>query len=131
MGMQIEHIAVWTKNLEMLKEFYVQYFGARAGSKYINAKRGFESYFLQFETGGRIEIMSLPDLNQVENSNTHPSVGYAHIAFSVGSKEMVDELTTRLREAGFELLSGPRTTGDGYYESVILDPDGNQVEITL
>lgn len=129
--MQIEHIAVWTKNLETLKEFYVQHFGARAGSKYVNAKRGFESYFLQFETGGRIEIMSSPDLNQIESNNTYPSVGYAHIAFSVGSREIVDELTTRLQEAGFELLSGPRTTGDGYYESVILDPDGNQVEITV
>lgn len=129
--MQIEHVAVWTKNLEALREFYVQYFGARAGSKYVNPKRGFESYFLQFESGGRIEIMSLPTLDQTKGDHKNPGVGYAHIAFCVGSKERVEQLTARLQEAGFKVLSDPRTTGDGYYESVILDPDGNQIEITI
>jgi lactoylglutathione lyase len=129
--MQIEHVAIWTKNLEALKEFYIQYFGARAGNKYINPKRGFESYFLQFASGARIEIMSLSTLRQSESNHENPAVGYAHLAFSTGSKEMVDKLTARLQAAGFELLSGPRTTGDGYYESVILDPDGNQIEITV
>jgi lactoylglutathione lyase len=130
MQMQIEHVAIWTKNLEVLKEFYIQYFDARAGNKYFNQKRGFASYFLQFESGARLEIMSLPDLNQSPRGGA-PFTGYAHLAFSVGSKEEVDKLTVRLQEAGFELVSGPRTTGDGYYESVILDPDGNQIEITL
>ncbi len=129
--MQIEHIAVWTKNLEVLKEFYVQYFGARVGQKYVNPKRSFESYFLQFESGARIEIMSLSTLNQTKDSSEKPAAGYAHVAFSVGSKETVDKLTAHLQEAGFRLLNGPRTTGDGYYESVILDPDGNQIEITI
>jgi len=128
---QIEHIAIWTKNLETLKEFYAQYFGARAGSKYVNPKRGFESYFLQFESGARVEIMSLTSLNLARGDHENPYAGYAHVAFRVGSKEMVDELTARLQEAGFKVLSGPRTTGDGYYESVILDPDGNQIEITI
>lgn len=129
--MQIEHIAIWTKDLETLKEFYIQYFDARVGNKYVNSKRGFESYFLQFESGARMEIMSLSNLNQTENDNENPSTGYAHIAFRVGSKAKVDWLTARLQEDGFNLLSGPRTTGDGYYESVILDPDGNQIEITI
>lgn len=129
--MQIEHIAVWTKDLERLKEFYAQHFGARAGNKYVNPKRGFESYFLQFESGAGIEIMSLASLNQTKDDGENPFTGYAHIAFSVGSKEMVDKLTTDLQAAGFKLLSGPRTTGDGYYESVILDPDGNSIEITI
>jgi lactoylglutathione lyase len=130
MGMRVEHIAIWTRNLEALKDFYVQYFGAQVGNKYVNPKRGFQSYFLQFESGARIEIMSLAKLHLM-STHENPTVGYAHIAFSVGSKEMVDTFTARLQEAGFKLLSGPRTTGDGYYESVILDPDGNQVEITI
>lgn len=129
--MRIEHVAVWTRNLEALKAFYVQYFGAHAGNKYVNPKKGFESYFLQFESGARIEIMSLVNLNRSKADQENRAAGYAHIAFSVGSKEGVEKLTMHLQEAGFELLSGPRTTGDGYYESVILDPDGNQIEITI
>ncbi len=129
--MKIEHIAVWTKDLERLKEFYTQYFGASAGNKYVNPRKGFASYFLQFGSGARLEIMSSDRRDPTKREGENPSIGYAHIAFSVGSKENVDELTARLQEAGVELLSGPRTTGDGYYESVILDPDGNQVEITI
>jgi len=131
MTMRIEHIAVWTKDLEALKDFYVLYFGARAGNKYVNPKKGFESYFLQFESGARMEIMSSVDLGPARNDGPNPAVGYAHLAFSSGSKEDVDSLTTRLQEAGFRLLSGPRTTGDGYYESLMLDPDGNHIEITI
>ncbi|MGB8980734.1 MAG: VOC family protein, partial [Anaerolineales bacterium] len=91
--MKIEHIAVWTKDIEGLKDFYVLYFGARAGNKYVNPKKGFGSYFLQFESGARMEIMSSVDLGPARNDGSNPAVGYAHLAFSTGSKEDVDSLT--------------------------------------
>jgi lactoylglutathione lyase len=128
--MKIDHIAIWTNNLERLKEFYARYFNARCGDKYINSKRSFESYFLQFDSGARIELMRLPTLLNSEDSGS-PFVGYAHVAISVGEKESVDEITFRLKSDGYTLLNGPRYTGDGYYESVVLDPDGNQLEITI
>ena len=128
--MKIEHIAIWTKDLERLKEFYAKYFNINSGPKYVNSKRGFESYFLQFDSGARIEIMCLPSLVGLEKSDLL-FVGYAHIAISVGSKENVDDITSRMQSDGYVLVSGPRYTGDGYYESVLLDPDGNQLEITI
>ncbi len=129
--MKIEHIAIWTRNLEKLKSFYEVYLNAKAGEKYTNTKKQFESYFLSFEDGCRLELMqmySVPDsLNDVHKQFT----GFIHFAVSTGSKEQVDSLTHRLKGDGFEVLDGPRTTGDGYYESVVLDPDGNRVEITI
>jgi lactoylglutathione lyase len=128
--MKIEHIAIWTQDLERLKDFYMTYFGAQASDKYINPTKRFESYFLSFSTGARLELMFLPN---VEKGGDLPEnrVGLTHLAFSVGSKERVDSLTQELRVAGYLVASEPRTTGDGYYESVILDPDGNRIEITI
>lgn len=126
--MKIEHIAVWSRNLEALKDFYCKYFGARAGEKYVNPTKGFESYFLYFQSGCRLELMCRGDIR--ESSPPGELFGYAHIAFSTGSREMVDSLTETLMNDGFPVPNGPRVTGDGYYESMILDPEGNRVEIT-
>ena len=125
--MKIEHIAAWVRNLEEIKEFYQTYFDACPGMKYVNSAKGFSSYFLSFESGARLELMHSDSMTSGSSSQ---APGYAHFAFSVGSKEKVDELTARLRGAGFTVESGPRTTGDGYYESCVLDPEGNRVEIT-
>jgi len=125
--MKIEHIAVYVRDLEVTKDFYLKYFSAQSNEKYTNTK-GFSSYFLTFEDGARLEIMSLPQLNP---AGELPCFGYAHIAVSVGSVQCVDELTKRLGKDGYDVISDPRTTGDGYYESVIADPDGNLIEITV
>jgi lactoylglutathione lyase len=127
--MKIEHIALWVSDLENMKEFYSRYFGARPNQRYHNEKTGFTSYFLSFESSARLEIMSRPDVTTSRASA--PTYGYAHLAFSVGSKQMVLELTERLRNDGYEVAGEPRTTGDGYFESVIKDPEGNLVEITI
>jgi len=125
--MKIEHIALYVRDLEITKNFYMKYFSAKSNEKYTNAK-GFSSYFLTFEDGARLEIMSLPELNR---PGVLPCLGYAHIAVSVGSVQYVNELTERLEKDGYDVISAPRTTGDGYYESVIADPDGNLIEITI
>jgi lactoylglutathione lyase len=126
----IDHLAIWTQNLEKLRGFYETYFGAEAGARYVNAERAFESCFLTFSCGARLELMRVPDVAEARNGDT-PFAGYAHLAFSVGSRGRVDDLTARLERDGFRLISAPRTTGDGYYESVVSDPDGNRVEITV
>lgn len=125
--MKIEHIAFWVSDLETMKNFYVKYFHAKAGNKYHNPKKSFTSYFLTFEGGSRFEIMHRPDVATKPN---HEFLGIAHLAFSAGSKEKVNAFTDTLRTEGFRIMSEPRTTGDGYYESIILDPEGNQIEIT-
>ncbi len=125
--MKIEHIALYVQSLEKTKEFYEKYFSAQSGKIYKNSK-GFSSYFLKFDDGARLEIMSVDNLNKRSEAL---SFGYAHIAISVGSAGVVDALTRRLASYGYDVLSYPRTTGDGYYESVVLDPDGNSVEITI
>ncbi len=126
--MRIEHIAIWADDLELLRDFYVKYFGMKSNSKYVNAKRGFSSYFLSFENEKtRIEIMKIPGMDSPSNRGNLK--GLAHIAISVGGKEAVDALTERLRADGYTILSEPRTSGDGYYESAIADPEGNYVEI--
>lgn len=129
--MQIEHVAIWTGNLERLKKFYVSYFQAEAGPKYTNQTRGFESYFLTFSSGARLELMSLPLLVGRPDHRGAPWAGYAHLAFSVGSSEEVDALAGQLEAGGHRVLDGPRVTGDGYYEAIALDPDGNRIEITI
>lgn len=124
---RIEHIALWSDDIEELKTFYQRYFGATSNIKYTNEKKQFSSYFLSFESGARIELMQRPDVRKTE----HPKFGYAHIAVSLGSETAVDELTNTLRNEGIEIIDGPRRTGDGYYESVIRDPQGNAIELTV
>ncbi len=123
----ITHIALWTADLERMKAFYQTWFSAQTGEKYTNPKTGFQSYFLRFEGGTPLEIMTAPGVAANEGGK---KFGYAHIAFSVGSKEAVIALTEKMQAAGVIELSVPRTTGDGYFESVVTDPDGNPVEIT-
>ncbi|MGE8554011.1 MAG: VOC family protein [Chryseobacterium jejuense] len=127
--MKIEHIAVWVKDLEKTSAFYQKYFGAVSNEKYVNPVKKFESYFLSFENGCRLEIMTRPDLKESENSYESQQFGIIHFAFSAGSKEKVNELTETLRKDGYTIAGEPRTTGDGYYESVILDPENNIIEI--
>jgi len=127
--MKIEHIAIWVKDLEKMKVFYQDYFNMNCNTRYENKKKGFTSYFLSFEDGARIEIMHRADIaDQIRNRGIIQ--GLTHIAISVGSKEMVDGLTEKIRHDGYEIYGEPRTTGDGYYESVVLDPEGNLIEIT-
>ena len=127
--MKIEHIAIWADDLELLREFYTKYFGLSCGNKYVNPKKNFSSYFLSFGEGKtRIELMHIPDM---ENPSGRGNLkGLAHFAFSVGGNDVVDALTEELRKAGYTVASEPRTTGDGYYESAVLDPEGNYIEIT-
>lgn len=127
--MKIEHIAMYVNDLEKARDFFVKYFNAVSNDGYHNKTTDFRSYFLTFEDGARLEIMTRPGMEDGEK--TEKRIGYIHIAFSVGSKEAVDELTAKLKEDGYPVISGPRTTGDGYYESCILGPEGNQIEITV
>lgn len=127
--MRIEHIAIYVNDLEKTKKFFEKYFNAVSGKCYHNRDTDFRSYFLSFSDGARLEIMSRPNMSDNEKNLTR--TGFSHIAFSVGSKEKVDKLTKLLRTDGFEVISGPRTTGDGYYESCIVDIEKNQIEITV
>ena len=127
--MKIEHIAMYVNDLEAARDFFVRYFGAVPNGGYHNPKTGLRTYFLSFGNGARLEIMTRPDLVDGEKALTR--TGYAHLAFSLGSREAVDHLTARLRADGYAVVSGPRTTGDGYSESCILDIEGNQIEITV
>lgn len=127
--MKIEHVAMYVADLEAAKEFYVKYFHAKSNELYHNPKTGFRSYFLSFSDGARLEIMNKPGLKEALEEGLLK--GYVHMAFSVGSKAEVDVLTERLKADGYQVISGPRTTGDGYYESCILDIEGNQIEITV
>ena len=127
--MKIEHIAIWTNQLEELKNFYIKYFNATSNEKYISKNTvGFESYFLSFDDGARLELMRQPNILQKNNDNT---VGLTHIAFAVGSKEELDTLFSQMQKDGIKIASFPRITGDGYYEACVFDPDGNRVEITV
>ena len=126
--MKIEHVALYVKDLEKAKEFFVTYLNGKANDGYHNPKTDFRSYFITFEDGARLEIMTRPEL--VEQERNPYRTGYAHLAFSVGSKAAVDEVTARLDEAGYSVSSGPRTTGDGYYESCIVAFEDNVIEIT-
>lgn len=127
--MRVEHIAMYVNDLEKARDFFVKYFHAKSNDGYHNKTTNFRSYFLTFEDGARIELMCHPDMQDAEKGIRR--TGLIHIAFSVGSKEKVDELTQILKNDGYEVLSGPRTTGDGYYESCIVGIEGNQIEITI
>ena len=127
--MKIDHIAMYVNDLEGAKDFFVKNFDAVPNEGYHNQKTDFRSYFLTFSDGARLEVMTKPDLT--DSGDLLNRFGYAHLAFSCGSKEAVDALTVRLRENGYPTISGPRTTGDGYYESCILGFEGNIIEITV
>ena len=127
--MRIEHIAMYVNDLEAARNFFVKYFNATSNEGYHNKTTDFRSYFLSFDDGARLEIMKKPQMEDVEKTLTR--TGYSHIAFSLGSKEAVDELTEKMRNDGYDIISGPRTTGDGYYESCIIGIEGNQIEITV
>jgi lactoylglutathione lyase len=128
---RIEHIAIWTRNIEKLKMFYTDYFGGIAGEKYTNSKKSFESYLIKFDSGARLELMQMPTVLLNLNDTVNQYIGLIHIAISVGSIEKVNTLTDGLMKAGYMVVSEPRYTGDGYYESCILDPDGNRLELTV
>jgi lactoylglutathione lyase len=128
--MRIEHIALWTEDIDRCIEFYTTYFDASAGDRYINPAKGFESCFLRFNSGARLEVMTTTMLVPLPVPAGAQRMGLTHLAMSVGSEQKVDALTQRLKDDGYSLLDGPRRTGDGYYESVVLDPDGNRIEIT-
>jgi len=129
-SLKFEHIAIWVKDLESIRKFYTAYFGMKSSDKYVNPNKGYSSYFLSFNNADtRLEIMYRPDISE-NPGNRGLSHGLAHISISVGSKEIVDELTGKIRRDGYTVTGEPRTTGDGYYESLVLDPEGNFVEIT-
>ena len=127
--MKIEHIAMYVNELEKARDFFVKYLGGKANGGYHNETTGFRSFFISFDEGARIELMNKPGVADPEKAGER--TGYIHIAFSLGSKEAVDELTARLEGDGYEVVSGPRTTGDGYYESCVVVIEGNRIELTV
>ncbi len=127
--MRIEHIAMYVNELEAVRDFFIKYFNASSNDGYHNQTTGFRSYFLTFDDGARLEIMNKPGMSDGEKAINR--TGYSHLAFSVGSREAVDDLTDRLKKDGFQVTSGPRTTGDGYYESCIVGFEDNLIEITV
>ena len=127
--LKIEHIAIWTYNLEGLRSFYMHYFDASSNEIYHNHSKGFRSYFLSFNGDCRLEIMEMPGIPRTKNDSLKQFTGIIHFAFKAGSRSEVNRLTEDIRKDGFKVIREPRTTGDGHYESVILDPDGNRVEI--
>ena len=132
--MKLEHVAIWTHQLECLKDFYAHYFGGIPNDKYVSENKsniGFESYFLSFTSGARLELMKLPRIPQGDNGKGFESTGLTHIAFSLDMPNELDALYNRLKGDGVVIVSEPHMTGDGYYEACVLDPDGNRVEITV
>ena len=129
--MTLEHVAIWTDKLNELKDYYVKYFGGTPNEKYINQAKGFESYFISFTSGARLEIMKMPNIpDNINDRVIAQHKGIIHLAFSVDTKRKVDEKARELEAAGFKILRGPRKTGDGYYEFETLDPDNNRLEVT-
>ncbi len=127
--MKVEHLAIWTYNLEGMRSFYMHYFDASSGEVYHNHSREYRSYFLTFDGDCRIELMEMPGIPISKDNPLKQFTGLIHFALKLGSKNKVNELTETLRKDGYKIISEPRTTGDGFYESVFLDPDGNRVEI--
>lgn len=129
--MKIEHIAIWTNDLEHMRSFYTQYFNGTSNPQYHNKSKEFKSYFITFDDGTRLELMQKPTIPSSQNDPIVEAIGLAHFAMSVGSQQEVDRLTEQLRRDGYTVVGEPRTTGDGYYESIILDPEYNRIEITI
>lgn len=129
--MKIEHVAMWVRDLEAMRSFYQTYFNATSNDKYVNSNKGFSSYFLSFDKGARLEIMHNDAIPTTADDPMAQFTGLIHIAMSVGTEQEVDALTARLANDGYNVVDGPRRTGDGYYESVVFDPEGNRMEITL
>jgi len=127
--MKLEHAALWTPDLEASRAFYERYFGARAGTRYANPHNGFASYFLRFDSGSRLELMQMPGIAPRTQAPEVQQLGLVHLAFDAGSMAEVERLTEQLRNDGYRVLGEARRTGDGYYESTVLDPDGNRIEI--
>ena len=127
--MKIEHVAMYVNDLAGAKAFFEKYFGAKANDGYHNPKKNFRSYFLTFDDGARLELMNKPDMEDPEK--TRNRTGFIHLSFSVGSKEAVAPLPETLKNDGYTVADGPRTTGDGYYESCVIAFEGNQIEITV
>lgn len=124
--MKIHHVAIWTNELEVMREFYISYFNGKSNNKYVNQSKGFESYFISFEGEVTFEIMSRLDIcEKVENEH----IGLCHLAFALDNRDDVHKLTEKLRADGYKIASEPRVTGDGFFESVILDPDRNHIEL--
>ena len=129
--MILEHVAIWTDKLEELKDYYVKYYEGTANNKYINEKKQFQSYFITFNSGARLELMTMPDIPDNANDRIIAQhKGIIHLAFGVNTMQEVDEKAKQLHANGFKILSGPRKTGDGYYEFETLDPDSNRIEVT-
>ena len=127
--MRIDHAALFCRDLEQMRQFFIDYFDARSNEQYHNPRTGLRTYILSFTEGStQLELMQRPDVQDADPSQ--PAIGYVHLSFAVGSKKGVDLLTRRLAADGYTVTSGPRTTGDGYYESCILDPEGIQIEVT-
>jgi len=129
--MIIDHVAVWTNQLEILKDYYVKYFNGTANVKYLNKERHFESYFVKFDSGTRLELMQMPGIPEnLGDTVDKQYLGYIHLAFGMKDMNMVNEKFSELKYAGFRILRGPRKTGDGYYEFETLDPDNNRIEVS-
>lgn len=129
--MTLEHVAIWTNRLEQLKDFYFTYFDGIPNEKYVNDQTKFESYFLTFASGARLEIMQMPAIPPNLNDTIKTQhQGIIHLAFGVDTLEEVDNKAKQLLKDGFPILRGPRKTGDGYYEFETLDPDNNRLEVT-
>lgn len=126
--MKITHIAIWTKQLEAMKDFYIKYFEGKSNEKYVNETKGFESYFINFEGEATLEIMSSTQVTKKKES-PEKLLGICHFAFELDSRDKVNQLTDKIRKDGFQVAGNPRVTGDGFYESVILDLDGNCIEL--
>jgi lactoylglutathione lyase len=128
--MKLDHVAIWALDIERMRTFYEKYFDARSSVKYENERKGFTSYFLTFPGGGRLELMHRPDVQRTADPpSAREFIGYAHLGVELGSRAAVDALTRRLQGDGFPLPDGPRLTGDGYYESMVGDPEGNRIVI--
>src|SRR5690606_26180133 len=127
--MRIEHLAIWTYDLERLQRFYMKYFDAISTEIYYNHSREYRSYFLIFDGDCRLEIMEMPNIGKSKNDPSKNYTGFAHFAIHVSNKTEVERLTQEIKNDGYKVVGEPRTTGDGYYESMVLDPDGNKVEI--
>jgi len=128
--MKIDHIAIWTQHIDKMRHFYEKYFEGKSGEKYINPRKNFESYFIEFDKGSRLELMEKLEVDSKLHDDIENYLGITHFAFAAGNRSKVDQLTEQLRADGYMIIGEPRMTGDGFYESIVLDPEGNKIEIT-